>query len=72
MPSFPRLTAVRFERELITGATRPCIFFCEGENDLSGEFVVKFRHSVRSSGLIFEFVVAQLAHHLRYQFRTQP
>src|SRR5271170_7543722 len=64
MPSFPRLEAVEFRRELDTGATKPCIFACEDEFGNSSDHVTKFRSEVRGTcGLAFEYVAARLAYH---------
>jgi hypothetical protein len=63
----PRLRAVAFHGELKTGATRPCVLACEDANgEQDGEYVVKLRADVRggSTGLLFEFLAAQLAGHL--------
>jgi hypothetical protein len=65
--AFDRLIAVRFEKELSSGTTLPCVFACEDSNgNHAGEFVVKFRSTVHggATGLLFEFVAAQLALHL--------
>jgi len=62
----PRLRAVAFQCELPTGATRPCVFSCEdADGRQSGEYVVKLHADVRGgrTGLLFEFLAAQLAHH---------
>ncbi len=59
-----RLSAVRFERDLVSGSTRPCIFSCVNEaGHHAGEYVVKFRSEVRGNelGLMFEVFAAQLA-----------
>lgn len=60
----PELIAVRFHRELSTGATRPCVFSCEeADGTAGGEYVVKFRSEVRGNetGLMFETIAALLA-----------
>ena len=67
----PPLRAVAFYLELKTGATGPCVFACEdATGEPAGEYVVKFRSQVRGgpTGLLFEFVAAQLA--LRLGLRT--
>jgi hypothetical protein len=63
---FPRLRAVALQCELPSGATRPCVFSCEDEEGQPcGEYVVKLRADVRggATGLLFEFLAAQLAAH---------
>jgi hypothetical protein len=64
LPILERLSAVRFEKDLISGSTRPCVFSCINEaGGHAGEYVVKFRSEVRGNelGLMFEVVAAQLA-----------
>jgi hypothetical protein len=53
-----------FIAEFGSGSTKPCVFQCETRTgDSAGEYVVKFRSTVRGgqNGLCFEFVAAQLA-----------
>ena len=60
----PRLQAVAFQCELPSGSTHPCVFVCEDEEGNEAvEYVVKFRSEVRggATGLLFEFIAAQLA-----------
>ncbi len=65
MFAFRRLTAVRFVKELSSGATRPCVFECEDQAGTRvGEFVVKFgspRLMGDSNGPYFECLGAQMA-----------
>lgn len=65
MIELPRLIAVRFEQELPSGTTKPCVFACEdSEGNGAGEFVLKFRsegHGGGPTGLLFEFIAAHIA-----------
>ena len=68
MIRFPKLIATAVLKSLSSGASSPCVFECEDAEDASigGEYVVKFRSEVTGgpTGLLFEFVAAQLAAHL--------
>lgn len=67
MTLLPTLTAVEYEKELGTGATKPCVFQCEDyKNKAAGEYVVKLRGMVRSNeiGLQYELLAWYLAEHL--------
>lgn len=63
----PTLRASSFQRELSSGRTRPCVFWCEDPNGVhSGEFVVKLHSAVDTGivGLVCELVAALLARRL--------
>lgn len=67
MTSVPTLQAVDFRRGLQYGTTNPCVFACEDtDGQPAGEYVVKFRSTVRggATGLLFELVAARLGLYL--------
>ncbi len=52
---------------MVTGRTKPCLFFCENENgELQGEYIVKLKAGMesRENGLVAELVASQLASYL--------
>lgn len=62
--TIPVLTATSLQKVLLSGRTKPCIFFCEDESgEKSGEYVVKLKAGMESgvNGLAAELIASQLA-----------
>ncbi len=52
---------------MVSGRTKPCLFFCENENgEPQGEYIVKLKAGMesRENGLVAELVASQLASYL--------
>jgi hypothetical protein len=49
------LSATSLQKVLLSGRTKPCIFFCEDESgEKSGEYVVKLKVGVETGGNVNE------------------
>ena len=62
--SIPVLQAVSYQRTMLSGRTKPCLFLCEdAESGTTGEYVVKLKAGLetREIGLTAELVASQLA-----------
>ena len=60
----PVLQAVSYQRTMVSGRTKPCLFLCEDtENGTISEYVVKLKAGLetRETGLTAELVASQLA-----------
>lgn len=60
----PILKATSYQKTMISGRTKPCLFFCEdGDDDNSGEYIVKLKAGMENgiNGLIAELLASQLA-----------
>lgn len=57
------ITALEVRRELPRGKTKPLVCLCEGPDNDTDEFVVKFRSRVTNdlAGLAAEYIAARLA-----------
>jgi hypothetical protein len=60
----PRLTAVQFERFMTSGRTSPALVSCEDQaGAMVGEYVLKLRGAIGTSGLLKEALAVGLARH---------
>lgn len=60
----PILFASSYQKRMLSGRTKPCLFLCEDDNgDLLGEYVVKLKAGMENgvNGLVAELMAAQLA-----------
>lgn len=60
----PVLQAVSYQRTMVSGRTKPCLFLCEDSSSgLSGEYVVKLKAGLETqeNGLTAELIASQLA-----------
>lgn len=60
----PILKATSYQKTMITGRTKPCLFFCEDEGgNNSSEYIVKLKAGMEngSNGLTAELLASQLA-----------
>jgi len=60
----PVLEAVSYQRTMVSGRTKPCLFLCENmQSGTTGEYVVKLKAGLetRENGLTAELVASQLA-----------
>ena len=59
--TLPKATAVRFDRRLGSGRTKPCIIFAETEEHEEVELVVKLAAGCEFRGLVCEAFASLLA-----------
>lgn len=70
LPMIRSLVAVRFERFMTSGRTRPALLSCEDvEGNAAGEYVVKMRGCMDTgaTGLTCEVIATLLARHFKIQ-----
>jgi len=62
--AIPHLYASSYQKEMESGRTRPCLFFCDdNDGELHGEYVVKLKAGLENwqVGLVAELMASQIA-----------